>query len=715
MATTLEFDAAPDVASGVRRLEFDAAPAASVENTSLLQHVGNNIAGQVRGAAGIGANFIAPFKAAWEGTGQSGAQAERKRIINDVEDSLRWGGADPNSAAYKIGNFGAGLAGTAGVGPAQMSTRFIPRLLEGTLAGGAGTAMISPEDTGVGAGVGGAVSALAPPILKAGAKAAGRVSDFVTGNLGKVRAAELLRDVAGPQQAVIQQAWQNAPEGLTAAQAAASAQNDVIPALGAVSALDRPAEYRLLAEGQQAARDATMGAMARGSTAEDAALARDWFSKATAAELVPIRDSILQKMRETGKTLDEVIPLLGAKEATYVAALQNQGVRLAEAAQQGVVAQGGRATQRQTINALPPGNFPRETSMPVSPSLSRANPMEVPAVVSGEGTPAAATMSPAPFGTRGTPAEYAARVGENQAAAAEAGAAAATARTEADALRAQISSLPSSFTAAPVREAVAARMASTVNPAEESVMSAVQKALQRAGDDPVAIAEVRRLGVNQLVGDLLASGKLSKTDAAAALTDVKKLIDKQLGPEIVDRYFKPYSKKLEYRASLELADNLRQLQKGNPTEFLKVMRGDNPDLVAKYGDWPTIQQALGERRFGKAAGVAAEIQRDADLAARASSATAKLGDLVRNDKFRFTVPWGLSPKAALVNRTLQSIESSLNKKTKDLISQAMLSGKSANELMSILPAHQRNAGMKWIAAGGPARYAAKAVPAAVSQ
>jgi len=105
----------------------------------------------------------------------------------------------------------------------------------------------------------------------------------------------------------------------------------------------------------------------------------------------------------------------------------------------------------------------------------------------------------------------------------------------------------------------------------------------------------------------------TKTDAAAALGKVKALIDKQLGPEFVTRYMEPYSKKLEYRASLELADTLRQLQKDNPKEFLKVMQGNNPELVAKYGNWDTIKQALGEKRFSRASKVAGEIQRDINI------------------------------------------------------------------------------------------------------
>lgn len=72
-------------------------------------------AGGLRGAVSIGSTILAPFKAAWEGTGQTGAQTERGRIIKDVDEGLQYLGADTNSGEYKVGKIGAEIAGTAAV------------------------------------------------------------------------------------------------------------------------------------------------------------------------------------------------------------------------------------------------------------------------------------------------------------------------------------------------------------------------------------------------------------------------------------------------------------------------------------------------------------------------------------------------------------------------------------------------------------------------
>lgn len=442
--------------------------------------------------------------------------------------------------------------------------------------------------------------------------------------------------------------------------------------------------YTEQAARQKAGMAEVMEGLAKGSTAEDAAIARDLFSKMSAAELVPIRDSILQKLRQTGKTLEEILPLLEGKEAQYVAALQNRGARLAEATQ---LASG----ETGRVGIRPNPNYPTNARVAELQNITR------------QGIPEG-KMLPSSYGAK-IPADVAAAERKVAEAYGES-VALSSARAEADALRAQISALPSAFTAAPVRNAVAARAASTVNPSEEAVMNAVMKALERAGDDPVAIAEVRRLGVNQIVGDLLASGKLAKTDAAAALTDVKKLIDKQLGTEIVDRYFKPYSKKLEYRASLELADELRALQKDNPKKFLKVMQGNDPELVAQYGDWPTIKQALGDRRFAKAEGVASAMQRDRNLKdmAKSTEAKAAVKNLLANESITKHLPNLLNRYVVLMNTAIEAGEMQINRGMYRELEQAVRNPAKMAELIDMLPPEQRS---KMI---GYASQLGKAVP-----
>ena len=67
----------------------------------------------------------------------------------------------------------------------------------------------------------------------------------------------------------------------------------------------------------------------------------------------------------------------------------------------------------------------------------------------------------------------------------------------------------------------------------------------------------------------------------------------------------------------------------------------------------------------------------------------------------------ISRTATIGNAALATIESRLNAKTMDIVTEAMKNGQSANELMALLPAHERNAALMWIANGGPANYIAR--------
>jgi hypothetical protein len=425
---------------------------------------------------------------------------------------------------------------------------------------------------------------------------------------------------------------------------------------------------------QSAGRGSVMETMARGSTAEDTAIARDLFSKMSAAELVPIRDSILNKIRQTGQTLEEILPRLSTVERQYVMSLQNQGRMATESAQQGVLATGQRASDGQLIRNLPEGNFPRD-----------------PAIVQQTGAPRGAFPVD---GMPRVPPRYAANVGPQAQfadAANELGGLSQGLRAEADALRKQISELPSAFTAAPVRDAVEA-MAQGINGTKRTVASRIAEELRIAGDDPVKIAEVRRLGVNQLVNDLIQGGKLSQTDAAAALTEVKKLIDKQLGPEFVTRYMDPYAKKLEYRASLELADKLRELQKDSPKTFLKVMQGNDPELVAKYGDWKTIQEALGGKRYGRASEVAGEIQRDRVIEKMSKSKEhhAAVKEILENKSFTRHFPNLLNRYVVVANEAIKRGEMEVNKGMYRELEQATRTPAKMKELIDRLPPEDRS-------------------------
>ena len=437
---------------------------------------------------------------------------------------------------------------------------------------------------------------------------------------------------------------------------------------------------------QEEARQFAMQKMARGASAEETALARDFFIKQAEAELGPKRVSMLNDLMRPGKKLDEILPMLSNVERRYVEALQNQGRMATEAAQQGVLATGQRAADGQLIRNLPDGNFPRD-----------------PSIVQPAGLPAGAYPV---SGQPRVPPRYAPNVGPEAqfaGAADELGNVASGLRSEADILRQQISELPSAFTAAPVRDAVSGMAATTVNPAKRSVLEAVAKELALAGDDPVKIADIRKLGVNQLIGDLVESGKVPKTDAASALIEVKKVIDKQLGSDFVTNYLEPYAKKLAARDSLAAADELRFLQENNPKKFMKIIKGEDTDFVQKYSNTAkTIQELLGQKRMKVAGSVAGEMARDRALKDMTKgdagmSAKAAVGSVLNEGIYSRYIPNILNRYVTVANEAIASGKMKVQRGMYRELEKAMRDPQRMKELIDMLPPEQRSKMIGYVA------------------
>lgn len=199
--------AAPVVAAAVKPWERDwsnAAPVAPVVESAPAEHhgiaavLGDIAAGAGNGAANIGSTLLTPIDYVAHKLGVENAlfPADRRAAVTQTLADM---GADPHSLAYKGGEIGAEIAGTAGVGGAlAKGAAAIPRLAQaapalieslktggialgehglnplaniatrlagGTAMGGISAGMIDPKTAGEGGVMG---AALAPVALGAG-------------------------------------------------------------------------------------------------------------------------------------------------------------------------------------------------------------------------------------------------------------------------------------------------------------------------------------------------------------------------------------------------------------------------------------------------------------------------------------------------------------------------------------------------------------------
>jgi hypothetical protein len=132
----------------------------------------------------------------------------------------------PAGEALATGGFRTGLS--PGV------ANRLAQLAGGATAAGATQAMLSGDisgETGTAAGVGAALPIVLPALGQLGYKGLGKAVDYFTGAAPQVKAGEIARKAAGPELEAIQKALKEAPEDLTAGQAAAYVKQPAFQAL----------------------------------------------------------------------------------------------------------------------------------------------------------------------------------------------------------------------------------------------------------------------------------------------------------------------------------------------------------------------------------------------------------------------------------------------------------------------------------------------------
>jgi len=230
------------------------------ERSTIGGAIGDIAAGALRGASSIGSTIIAPFEAAIAGTGQSGARAARKYRLERVESGLKELGADTESLPYQGGKIATEVAGTLGVGPSAPAAGLFGRMAQGAVSAGAGTAMVSPEDTWAGIAFGVAM----PPAMELVGKAGKTIYNVIEPFIGKGGAERTAARVAGKvaegegQKEEIINLLRNAKQGQTAQEAVLPANNAEFMALQNLVGQTRPS---LKAAVDQARNDAAKSAI----------------------------------------------------------------------------------------------------------------------------------------------------------------------------------------------------------------------------------------------------------------------------------------------------------------------------------------------------------------------------------------------------------------------------------------------------------------------
>ena len=694
-------------ADEIRRVRQAASPVDSEiqQDRGVAGMAGDVLAGALRGAGSIGATLMAPFDVIAQARGKEstfipGRLDDRRQ---QMTQSLATMGADPESTAFALGKIGTEVAGTLPIGGliGRGVTAVAPRLAPlataietsgfrtglpqattglqrvgnvalraggGAIAGGAGAAAVNPEDIGTGAAVGAVLPTVGAGVVKLFGQGSGWLWDAVSGQLGKVKAGEIARKVAGGDMAAIRAANAAAQQGLSSGQAAAGIDNAVYAALDDLAKKQNPASYYSRQGAAQA--DATANELARlagGATATESRAVREGSKNALNAITTPMREIELGAAGEAGR----IAPGLEAKAAKFEqgAAAKVEDVRRFTAA-------AGRADDwSKTWAPSAMGGDVRSLGIPRYPAAG-TYPGQL--AVKADQVATDAAESSLRFGEVARDAKS------------------ALASLEANGLK--------PLKTETLMSTLQSKLANPDIGTNRDAAGAITRVSQMLQDwtnkygiiTPEALYAIRKNGVAGAIADLNpgATEDQRRKFAQSVMGYVRPLFDdaiEQAGGTGWGAYLKTFEQGMHGIEEKKLADVARNLYtSGDKEGFVALVTGRNPKLVEDVFGSGKYDFA---KEMGKSAvqfeKIAADIARDKKLAEQATKGGEALSNIIQDATPKFNFPPSLSTKIAVARQGLREFEGKVNKATLAALTEGMKSGASANAMLDMLPAKER--------------------------
>ena len=504
--------------------------------------------------------------------------------------------------ALRSSGFSSGIPVAKGVPLATRAADIGARVIGGGVTGGATAALTNPEEMGTGAGVGAGLAVAAPPLVKITAKSLGFLKDALTGRLGEVGAGKIARDVAGDRIGAIRAALAASPADVTAAQATSGIQKDAWQALGAMTR--KTDDVSALLKRQADDDLAILQNMAGGGNETEARAAYEQSIKRLNQLTADMRNVELGAANQAAQTINQLAPKL---------------------------------EQRQTgmVNALR-GGIPVGQPLPGQAVVSPITEAGQQAAIAAKGKPGFLTA-----GTRAQEWQETSDIFANLA---------KQRRAEAGFIENQIGSLEAHglrpLDAGGIIAAIdtklstpGLRASSNITNVLQAIKSDIANLTAKGGGviDAHDLYTLRKEGINERIMQIMGQTdpKISAKVTRKVLEEVRPLIDdaiKTAGGTGWDDYLKTYSRGMQSIDQKAMASEAARLFKGAPQEYVKLVRGNNPDAVeAIFGPGSyDIFKEMGSKMptLEKLAG---NVERIASMEKAATAGTGKLGEIINAD------------------------------------------------------------------------------------
>ena len=487
-------------------------------------------------------------------------------------------------------------------------------------------------------------------------------------SLPQNKTVNIAQQAAGSEAKNIRAALQGAEPGVTPAQATAESPRQAWQALLAFEPTDFAAD---VARRQQALSQSQLAGLAGGPSATAARETAEAGKRQLTDITSPMRETELAAANEAQRVINALVPRRQQKQTSMVSALQESGRTGTEAAQ-------------RTESAVQ--------------QLQRVVPGQIPSVSARQ----AARVQAAAGAQQQEASNLFADISRQR-------------RAERDFIDRQIGSLEAYGLKPLDINPVVQRIDTTLNTPGIRASADVTRVMSLLKDDLITLAKrnggvidahdlytLRKEGVAQRVRDVLKQDdpKAAAKVTAAVVDKFRPLIDnaiEQAGGTGWRRYLDTYSKGMDVIARKQMAAQALDMFKGNPQDYVRLVRGDNPDAVEAIfgpGRYNIFKEMTAEMpTLDKVARI---VEADKLAAEKAAGGRGELAQILEANRAKLRLPNWFSPTITAANMRLADVEKRVNKKTIDIIRKAAESNQGLIDLLDGLPVKERQKLMRLV-------------------
>jgi hypothetical protein len=217
---------------------------------------------------------------------------------------------------------------------------------------------------------------------------------------------------------------------------------------------------------------------------------------------------------------------------------------------------------------------------------------------------------------------------------------------------------------------------------------------------PEALYAIRKNGVAGAIKDLnpTATEDARRKLAQSVLSEVTPLIDNAIeraGGTGWKNYLKTFEQGMRGIEQQRMANVARELYRtGDKQGFIDLVRGNAPDKVEDiFGpgnrDFTQLMGGTTNRSVKQFSKIAENAERELKTSRQALEGGTGLSNIISDQSRRFMLPPVFSQELTIARAGLRDFEGKVNRSTMQALERGMQSGRSANEMLSFLPASER--------------------------